>query len=308
MTRHAAVVVIGEGMLELAKRHGAWSVGWGGDAVNVAVHLARFGDHVEFITALGADPISEELRTAWASEGVGTRHILTDLSRGIGIYAVHLNRAGERHFTYWRAHSAARRLFSLEGVKEAIATAETAQILYLSLISLAVLPSVSRDRLATLCRTVRRNGGRVAFDSNYRPALWHNRGLAQEVASRFIGMCDIGFPTLEDEVGLFGRGDADAVVARWRGAGVQEVAVKLGGAGCLLAAADEEPVLVACSSRLVQDASGAGDAFNAGYLHARQSGEEPSTAALCGHQLAGWVVERAGALPPRDAAAPYKLL
>jgi 2-dehydro-3-deoxygluconokinase len=48
------------------------------------------------------------------------------------------------------------------------------------------------------------------------------------------------------------------------------------------------------------DTSGAGDAFNAGYLHARLSGATPTEAANEGHRLAGWVVMRPGAIPPQD--------
>jgi 2-dehydro-3-deoxygluconokinase len=57
----------------------------------------------------------------------------------------------------------------------------------------------------------------------------------------------------------------------------------------------------------VLDSSGAGDAFNAGYLAARLNGIEPHQAALEGQRLAAWALARRGAIPPRDDAAPYKL-
>jgi 2-dehydro-3-deoxygluconokinase len=55
------------------------------------------------------------------------------------------------------------------------------------------------------------------------------------------------------------------------------------------------------------DTSGAGDAFNGGYLAARMQGIAVSEAALAGHRMAGWNVMRRGAIPPRDEAAPYAL-
>lgn len=78
--------------------------------------------------------------------------------------------------------------------------------------------------------------------------------------------------------------------------------MKLGAGGCRL------PDGRLCAPPAVLnpvDTSGAGDAFNAGYLFARLSGEDPQTAALAGHRLAGWVIGRPGAIPPRDAQAPY---
>ena len=53
------------------------------------------------------------------------------------------------------------------------------------------------------------------------------------------------------------------------------------------------------------DTSGAGDAFNSGYLAARIRGESPDAAARAGHALAGWCVMRSGAIPARDGSAPY---
>jgi len=45
------------------------------------------------------------------------------------------------------------------------------------------------------------------------------------------------------------------------------------------------------------DTSGAGDAFNAGYLDARLRGEPPHLAARQGHKLAAWTIARRGAIP-----------
>jgi 2-dehydro-3-deoxygluconokinase len=53
------------------------------------------------------------------------------------------------------------------------------------------------------------------------------------------------------------------------------------------------------------DTSGAGDAFNGGYLAARVKGHSIQEAALAGHRLAGWVVMQSGAIPARTADAPY---
>jgi 2-dehydro-3-deoxygluconokinase len=48
------------------------------------------------------------------------------------------------------------------------------------------------------------------------------------------------------------------------------------------------------------DTSGAGDAFNGGYLAARMDGASVEDAVMAGHRLAGWCVMRSGAIPARD--------
>jgi 2-dehydro-3-deoxygluconokinase len=301
----ARIAVIGEGMLELTLQDGAWQVGTAGDALNVAAHLARFGRQVDFVSALGADAISDHLRRAWAAEGVGVDHVLTDPTRGPGLYAVNVDPAGERSFTYWRSDSAARALFSSPDIEIALAGAARAELLYFSLISLAVIPPGGRDRLMKLCADVRAAGGRVAFDTNYRPRLWSDQHEARAEAARFMTVTDIGLPTFDDEAQLFADAAPETTARRWRAAGAREVAVKFGRAGCLLSAGDVEKIVAPPETLDPIDTSGAGDGFNAGYLDARLRDESPRSSAIAGHRLAGWVVRRPGALPARDADFVY---
>jgi len=301
------IAVIGEGMLELTLQDGAWRVGTAGDALNVATHLARFGRQVDFITAVGADPVSAHLREAWAAEGIGVAHVLTDARRAPGLYAISVDAEGERSFTYWRTDSAARALFVAPGIEAALEAARLAPLLYFSLITLAVTPPEGRDRLFQLCGEVRGAGGLVAFDTNYRPALWDSVDAAREEAERFISVTDIGLPTFSDEAALFGDEGPDATARRWREAGVREVAVKCGVAGCLLSTGDTEEMVAPPNPVAPVDTSGAGDAFDAGYLNASLRGLSPTSRALAGHALAGCVVSRPGALPARDVGFDYAL-
>ena len=77
--------------------------------------------------------------------------------------------------------------------------------------------------------------------------------------------------------------------------------MKLGAEGCLVAGVGIVPPPKRLSPR---DTSGAGDAFNAGYLAARLDGIDPAEAAVRGHRLAGWTVMRSGAIPARDDDLP----
>ncbi|MXO60149.1 sugar kinase [Altererythrobacter salegens] len=296
------IVCVGEAMVELAPRGTAWDVGYGGDTLNQALHLARFGHDVAYFSALGVDPFAPRMLGDWAREGLDTSLVLRDPERATGLYAISIDSQGERRFTYWRSHSAARQLFAHPDVNTAMAQAEVAEVLVYSLISLAILPEYGREALLGLAREVRRRGGKVAFDGNYRASLWQDIGLAQVWRSRAAGEADYGFPTIDDERELSGTEDADEVAALWKAEGCGEVLVKLGGKGCRLP--DGEFVPPAMLLKPV-DSSGAGDAFSAGYLACRLRDASPLEAALKAHELAGWTVMRGGAIPPRDHAAPY---
>lgn len=289
-------------MLELSRKGDGWRMGYGGDTLNTAIHLARIEFDVAYMSALGGDPLSDGLRRDWAAEGLDTSLVLTDPARQPGLYAITNDETGERSFTYWRRDSAARRLFALPGIEAAEARAEQAQMLAFSLISLAILPPEGRARLLDLARRVRANGGRVAFDGNYRARLWADPAEARAARDDAISVSDIGLPTLDDEAALSGEADAASVAAHWQGLGCGEVVVKLGADGCRL---PDGSVIAPETVLSPLDTSGAGDAFNAGYLAGRIAGLDQAASAAAGHQLAGWVVMRPGAIPPRDPAAPY---
>ena len=296
------IVCVGEAMIELAPRGGAWDVGYGGDTLNQALHLARFGLDTAYLTVLGSDPFAPSMVQAWAREGLDTSLVLRDPERTTGLYAISIDPQGERKFAYWRSHSAARRLFAHEQLGQVMAQAEEAQVLVYSLISLAILPEYGREALLGLAREVRRRGGRVAFDGNYRTRLWEDPNGAQVWRNRAAVEADFGFPTIDDERELSGAPDAEAVAKVWQDAGCGEVVVKLGGKGCRLPDGTIVPPAVTLTP---VDSSGAGDAFSAGYLACRLRGASREEAALRAHELAGWTVMRSGAIPPPDHAAPY---
>lgn len=284
-------------MLELSRQRDSWNMGFGGDTLNTAIHLARAGHDVGYLTAIGCDPLSSDLNERWSQEGLDTDLVLRHPTRATGLYAISTDARGERSFSYWRDTSAARDMFALPGISDALARAEQADLLVFSLITLAILPTDARAKLFALCRTVRARGGKVAFDGNYRPRLWANTEEARNARNAAIGLADIGLPTLEDEIQISSVDTANAVAEEWCGLGCRETIVKLGADG----ARDVSGRVIPPPAVLKPvDTSGAGDAFNAGFLGARMNGRDVNEAIHEGHRLAGWCVMRPGAIPGRD--------
>jgi 2-dehydro-3-deoxygluconokinase len=207
---------------------------------------------------------------------------------------------GERSFLYWRDRAPAREFFE-HADDVALQRLACFDWLYLSGISLSLYAESGRARLIELLTMARRNGGRVAFDGNYRPRGWADAAAARRAFNDMLPLVDLALPTLEDEQALFGDRDATACVERHRAAGVREIVVKRGALGCLINAGDG---LVEVSPPSVVDAvdtTAAGDSFNAGYIAARIGGASPRDAALAGHRLAGAVIMSPGAVIPREA-------
>ena len=294
----ARIVLVGEAMLELTRVGADWRMGYGGDTLNTAIHLARAGHDVGYLTALGSDLPSATLTAQWATEGLDTSLVLHHPTRNTGLYAINTDAAGERSFTYWRETSAAREMFALPAMADALKRASEADLVGFSLISLAILPQQARERLLALAHGIRARGGQVAFDGNYRPRLWANARDARRARDAAIACATIGLPTLDDEAMLSGEQDCDAVATHWRDLGCAETVVKAGAQGCRLPDGEIIPPVEVLAPI---DTSGAGDAFNAGYLGARLNGADPAAAARAGHLLAGWTIMRPGALPQRLA-------
>lgn len=295
------VICLGEAMIELAPSGplpGPASVAFAGDTYNTAVYLKRAAPEISvaFATMVGTDPISDGLVTAMQAEGLDTSLVRRSQTRVPGLYAITTDSAGERSFTYWRASSAAREMFREGGLQTNDLRAD---LLYLSGITLAILPEDHREVLLDWLPSFRAGGGRVAFDPNYRPALWPDAETARAVLTRTWHMTDIGLPSLDDEIALFADRDAAAVLTRLRSCGVGLGALKRGAAGPL-ALDGEARGPYPCASRVV-DSTAAGDSFNAAYIAAILQGRSEAEALKAGHALAIRVIAARGAILPRDA-------
>lgn len=303
----ARIVTIGEGMIEIAGAIGApGRIAYGGDALNVTIALARLGHAPALLTALGQDGWSDELAALWAAEGVDVSMVARHPVRVPGLYGIRVDAAGERSFTYWRDRSAARDLFALPQADALMARAGEADLLFLSGITLSLYDGAGLARIAAAADAVKARGGMVAFDGNYRPRGWTDARAAQKAFLDFAPHATLALPTAGDEAMLWGGDEtAEEIAARWHGAGASEVVVKLGADGALVCA-DGGLAHVPTTPVVPVDTSGAGDAFDAGYLAARLAGLDPVAAARFGHRLAGETIRHPGAIPPRDAVADLR--
>ncbi len=298
------IACIGECMIELTlpRDDGAGSrVGFAGDTLNVAVYLKRAAPEAEvaYVTALGTDPLSERMLGFFAGEGIDTGLVERRADRVPGLYAISLDAKGERSFTYWRDSSAARTLFlpPAEVTPERLAGFD---LVYLSGITLAIMAPEARAALVAFLAGYRAGGGRVAFDSNYRPRLWPDAATARREIGAFWESTDVGLPSLDDEMALFGEDGEAAVLARLAAAGVARGALKRGGAGPLPLGACGPLPRFAPAERVV-DTTAAGDSFNGAYLAALMRGEAEADCLAAGHAMAAEVIGHPGAIMPRKA-------
>lgn len=274
-------------------------VGFAGDTLNTAIYLARLRPGVSYLTNLGTDGFSSRMLAMFAEERLECGLIGRHPSRLPGIYLIEVDASGERSFRYWREASAARTLFS--GIGPSLDDLAGFEVIYLSGITLAILPAETRAALIERLAALRAAGHQIVFDSNYRPPLWPDEAAARAAFDAMWATCTLALPSYDDEEKLYPGLSPAQTVKRIADLGAPEIVLKNGAAGPLLWLQGNGEQTDLPRAEKVVDTTGAGDSFNAGYLAARLAGAQSQAAALAGHRLARHVIAHPGGVIPRSA-------
>ncbi len=296
------MVGIGEAMLEFAPvGEGLYRRGFAGDTLNTCWHVAGlFGERgrVGYYTAVGTDALSDELVAFIASGRLDASRIARDPSRTLGLYVITLDGA-ERSFSYWREQSAARRL--ADDPARLDAALDGFGLIYVSGITLAIIGEAGRKNLNAALAKARAKGSLVGFDPNARASLWRDADELRRAARETMEVTDIALPSFDDEQKFWGDANSEATIERLAALGVDEIVVKNGADDIAFGVGARRAKLPTPKVEGVKDTTGAGDAFNAGYLAARLSGLDVAASCRFGQCVAAEVICCYGALAPEEA-------
>lgn len=300
-TNAPRIVGIGEAMVELSPAgEGLYRLGFAGDTFNTVWHMAQLlGDRaaVGFCTRIGTDALSERFAGQLAGDGLDPAFVGRDEARHMGLYLIELS-GTERSFQYWRGESAARALADQPAeLQQGLAGAD---LIHVSGITLAILAPPARETLQQALGVARRAGALVSFDPNVRPTLWPSLDEARAAILNMVGIADIVLPSFDDERLLWGDASPADTVRRYRDLGVAETTVKNGSRPVICAMPGEQHWLPTPPVAGIVDTTGAGDAFNAGYLAARCHGLGQAEAVAAGQAVSAEVLKSAGARAHRD--------
>ena len=299
-----SILCAGECMLELKQATSAetelFAKNYSGDVINFAVYLKRVTpeSHVQFLSAIGQDPISEQMHDFFIAEGIDTATVARTPAKTVGLYMIHTDATGERSFSYWREASAARQTFELSDPETLGQLAASVNYFYFSGITLAILGAKGAGQLLELAGKFRTAGGKVLFDPNYRPALWGNAKQGRESIEAAYRVSDTVLTSTEDQYAISTLDTPTAVLAYLQDFGVDEI-VLTNGPDQIQGMSSGQPFdAQPTPTDPVIDTTAAGDAFNAGYLAARHAGAAPGDAATKAAQLASAVISQPGAIMP----------
>ncbi|WP_407048432.1 sugar kinase [Methyloraptor flagellatus] len=300
------IVAMGEPMYEFNQRKGAgprdWLGGFGGDASNTAIAAARLGARVAFVTGLGDDAFGTAFRELWTAEGVDHSAVKTDPAAHTGVYFVTHGPEGHA-FSYLRAGSAASRIAPADVPHELI---RGARVLHASAISQAISASAC-DAVFSAIETARAAGVTVSYDTNLRLRLWP-LDRARAIIEATAALSDILLPGLDDARLLTGLEAPDAIADHYLAKGVKIVALTMGKDGALIATPERREIVAPIKVAAV-DATGAGDAFDGGFLVEWLASGDAFSAGRFANVAAGLSTEGYGAVDPlpRRAAVEARL-
>ncbi|MGH2595132.1 MAG: sugar kinase [Actinomycetota bacterium] len=297
------VLIVGEPLIEsLETPLGELRLGFGGDALNTAVYLAREAPElrVSLASAVGDDDSSDALVALCRSEAIDVSHLQRVPGAKVGRYHVTVDAEGERTFAYERSQSPFRGALDRDGL---LPEPSEVDFLYFSGISMAVLHEPGRRTLCGYATAVRERGGLIAYDPNHRPALWDAPSEAQRRLAQVASVTDFILASKDDGRALTGLTTAAEIAVSLRQGGRAEVVVTDGPRPCSILHGDRIEEVAAEIPRGVVDTTAAGDAFNAAYLASRLRGMDPVASAVAGHRLATRVVCHRGAIAPAGSSS-----
>jgi sugar/nucleoside kinase (ribokinase family) len=234
----------------------------GGSAANVARWLARLGTRSQLVCAVGRDGAGRSLVAQLQRDDVKV-HAVRIAGHRTGRIGVLVAPSGERSFV---ADRRAATLMRPEDLKAD--WFDGVELIHLPAYSLLVEPLGSAGvRAVELTRSRGARGARVSVDlASVGPLLAHGRREARQLVARLEP--DLVFATESEAEALLGRLAPEGLLEHAR-----VVVIKRGPRGARVFARDEkapgEPPIrfdIATAPVAAEDTTGAGDAFDAGFI------------------------------------------
>lgn len=259
-----------------------FKIGPGGKGSNQAIAAHRAGGDVTLVTKLGEDPFGRMAKEFYENEGMGTSHLLFDKDAGSGAALIMVNSSTAQNMIL--VHLGACNHITYEDVereKELIAQADL----------LLVQLEMNLEALAHIIEIAAENHTRVIL----------NPAPAQELPDDLLSKIDIVTPN-ETETEILTGVTVDSLQTAHAAAdvflqkGVKNVVITLGSNGVYVTDGKQEEI-IPCIRVNAVDTTGAGDAFNGGFVEALSEGMNLFDAAKFGNCAGALSVTTFGTAP-----------
>ena len=225
----------------------------GGCANNTGIALAKLGIDVGAMGKIGQDGFGDFVLRTLRENSVDTQGIVRDAKTNTSFTFVAVASDGERSLLHYMGANAAlsEADLDLELVKQC-------KILHVA--GSFVMPNFDGEPTANILRQAKDTGVTTSLDT-----VWDATGNWLKTLEPCLPYVDIFLPSIEEAKQLTGRDSPPDIAKFLMDYGIQTVGLKMGERGSYVRTAQDELYVPAYQVDIV-DATGAGDAYVAGFL------------------------------------------
>jgi sugar/nucleoside kinase (ribokinase family) len=226
----------------------------GGGAVNTATALSKLGFNVSLIGKVGPDTLGDYLIETLDRRGINIQGVGRSPTHGTSATMAMVDSDGERRFVHYIGANAA--LLAEDVTTEVI---NEASILHLA--GSFVLPGLDGLPTAEMLKKARESSTITFLDT-----AWDASDRWLDLIDPCLPHLDYMVPNLSEARAITGRSDPADIAQTLIDRGVGTVAIKMGRNGCLVKNTSGDMFRLPAYEVQVEDTTGAGDAFAAGFI------------------------------------------
>jgi len=276
----------------------------GGAVANILVAASRLGLRTGFLGCVGDDEFGTFILRDFEREGVDISHVkrVKGIATGIAFYSI--DEKGERHYIFYRfpGYSEPETMLRLEDIKDEY----IAQSRMIHFSEAMLRRSQTRETVLKILQIAKQNGVLVSYDPNVREAFWSNKEEFLEIQRRVLSFTDTFLSTLKEATLIAGGRSTEETVNKALALGPSTVVIREKSRYCV--ATPNRNFRVTIFRVKAVDTSGAGDAFDAGFLTGLIKGWSIDKAVLLGSAAAALKVMKVGTrtgLPRMEEALKF---
>lgn len=271
---------------DIISKHKPAQISSGGCAANTAATMASLGLDVAWLYKLADDDLGKAVIAEMAELGVYYNTPFTASGEGSGSCVILSTPDGERTMcTYFGA----QKDFSATDIDEEVI--KNSKILY---VAGCGMDDKTNEALEKAFVTAKKHGTLTCLNTFDVRAIEKTRDFFEYLFKK--DLVDMFFGNQDEMSAFFGTNDENILLGKLKSKLFTSV-VTMGSNGAAIVK-DGSIIKVPCRKiEKIVDATGAGDAFVAGYLYALCNGKAPYDCAVKGNEIAGLAVMEVGAKP-----------
>ncbi|HET7478457.1 MAG TPA: PfkB family carbohydrate kinase, partial [Rubrobacteraceae bacterium] len=261
-----------------------------GSPANIAVNVAKLGGASAVVSKTGIGAFGQFIKSELQRYGVSIDYLIMD-HRNRTTVAFVSSTSGKPDFEIARSGDY---LLRPEEISEE--SVERAKVIHASTFALSREPC--RSAVRKVFQLAHEQEKIVSLDPNYSARIWPHHKEARTVLKEMYRYVSITKPSLDDAGRIFSREyEPEQYIEMFHEMGPTTVILTMGKEGTLISEDGHLVGHVPARPIEVEDATGAGDAFWAGFLTALIRGESPMRCAFFAREVVELKLIRTGPLP-----------